>query len=431
MKTMNTDILPREGTVLCAVSGGADSMYLLCRLSELGYPVAAAHFHHGLRGAEADRDEAFVRGFCERRGFPFMSEKADAAAYAARQRMGIEEASRTLRYAFLEKAADALGAAVIATAHTADDNAETILMHLTRGAGLRGLCGIPPVRGRIVRPMLGTTRAEVEAYLREHRIPHVEDSTNAEDIYMRNRLRRAVIPALREENPAFAAAAGRMASLLRRDEDFLEELAGRFLAEHADGNSVCASALCEQPWSVASRAIRRLAGPLPAEHTEALLRTAREGGMLDVAGMRAAKSGDRLVFHVAERETLKPRMLAPGDAFMLPEAGLFVRCEKIDAAPAVVYKSFNTFFFPCVNIYGNICVDSRRPGDRLRLPGRGCTKTLKALFQERHVPVWERNAVPVLRDDAGLLGVYGIGPAERAAAGAGESDVLKIEFTRL
>ena len=428
---MNTDILPREGTILCAVSGGADSMYLLCRLSELGYPVAAAHFNHGLRGAEAARDEVFVRRFCEERAIPFVSEKADVAAYAAQQRMGVEEAARTLRYAFLEKAADALSAAVIATAHTADDNAETILMRLARGAGLHGLCGIPPVRGRIVRPMLDTTRAEVETYLRENKLPHVEDSTNAEDVYMRNRIRHAVIPALREENPAFSAAVSRTASLLRRDEEFLEELTGRFLAENADGNSIRASALCGQPWPVASRAIRRLAGPLSAEHTEAILRVAREGGMVDVAGMRVGKNGDRLVFDAAERETIKPRMLAPGDAFMIPEAGLFVRCEKIAAAPAVVYKSFNTFFFPCDNIYGNICVDSRRPGDRLRLPGRGCTKTLKSLFQERGIPVWERNAVPVLRDDAGLLGVFGIGPAERAAAGAGESGVLKIEFTRL
>ena len=407
-------------------------MYLLCRLSELGYPVAAAHFNHGLRGAEADRDEAFVRRFCEQRGIPFVSEKADVAAYAARQRVGVEEAARALRYAFLEKAADVLSAEVIATAHTADDNAETILMRLARGAGLHGLGGIPPVRGRIVRPMLETSRAEVETYLREHNIPHVEDSTNAEDAYMRNRIRHTVIPALREENPAFTAAVSRTASLLRRDEEYLEEITGRFLAENADETSIRASALCGQPWPVASRAIRRMAGPVSAEQTEAILRAAREGGMVDVTGMRVGKTGDRLVFDAAAWETIKPRLLAPGEAFLIPEAGLFVRCEKIAAASAVVYNSFNTFFFPCANIYGNIYVNSRRPGDRLRLPGRGCTKTLKSLFQERNIPAWERNAVPVLRDDAGLLGVYGIGPAERAIVGAGENgDALKIEFIRL
>ena len=184
---MDTELLPREGLILCAVSGGADSMYLLARLMELGYTVAAAHYNHGLRGGEADRDETFVRGFCAARGVVFVSEKGGAAAFAAEQGMSVETAARTLRYDFLERTADALGAAVIATAHTADDNAETLLLHLARGTGLKGLGGIPPVRGRVVRPMLHVTRAEIEEYLRAHGIDYVTDSTNASDEYARCR----------------------------------------------------------------------------------------------------------------------------------------------------------------------------------------------------------------------------------------------------
>lgn len=429
---MNTELLPDKGCVLCAVSGGADSMYLLHRLYTMGYPVAAAHFNHGLRGAEADRDEEFVRRFCEENGIPFLSERADVAAFAEREHMGIEEAARMLRYAFLERAADALSAAVVATAHTADDNAETLLMHLIRGTGLHGLGGIPPVRGRIVRPMLDTTRAEVERYLRENDIPHAEDSTNADDAFLRNRIRHEVIPVLRRENPAFSEAAGRTAKLLRQDDEFLEKLAEDFLARNADERSICASALCDQPRPVASRAIRRMAGvSLTAEQTDTVLKVASHGGRMDASGICVARSGDRLYFNPGERAAICPRRLEPGDVLAVPEADLLIRCEKIDGIPPVVYKSFNTFYFECANIYGTICVDTRRSGDRLRLPGRGCSKTLKSLFQERGIPAWERPSVPVLRDEAGILGVYGIGPAERVAAGEDTRDVLKIEFSRL
>ena len=224
---MDTDLLPREGLILCAVSGGADSVYLLCRLREMGYPVAAGHYNHGLRGAEADRDEDFVRKLCRRLDVAFISEKGDTAAYAAEHGLGLEEAGRQLRYAFLERTADRIGAAAIATAHTAGDNAETILLHLARGAGLKGLGGIPPRRGRIVRPMLGLTRREVEAWLRERGIGYVEDSTNASGDFARNRVRRDAVPALESVNPAFLRAAGQTAVLLREDEAFLEDMARR------------------------------------------------------------------------------------------------------------------------------------------------------------------------------------------------------------
>ena len=168
---MTIDAIMPGVRVLCAVSGGVDSMYLLHRMTALGaqrgFAVGCAHFNHGLRGAESDRDEAFVRAQCEKLGVPF---------YAGRE----------LRYAFLAQCAQAHSYDWIATAHTADDNAETLLLNLARGCGLRGLTGIPPQRGKLLRPMLDTTRAQAEAYLTAHAIPHVEDSTNAADAYARN-----------------------------------------------------------------------------------------------------------------------------------------------------------------------------------------------------------------------------------------------------
>lgn len=427
---MITNLLPESGTILCAVSGGADSMYLLERLRALGYPVAAAHYDHGLRGEASRRDAVFVRDWCRERGIPFACEAGDVAAYAAENRLGTEEAARVLRYAFLERAADELSAAVIATAHTADDNAETVLLRLARGAGAKGLAGIPPVRGRIVRPILDVTRAEVEAYLRAHGIPHVEDATNGSDDHARNRIRHHVIPRLRAENPAFAEAVGRTARVLREDEDYLDGLAGNFIAEHRRGDALPAQALSVLPKPVARRVIRRLAGDIPLEHTDRILVLLRTGGAADIPGRRVIVSEGWIAFGVPDRPALPDRILHPGAVLALPEADLLVKCEKIDGYPADVYKSFNTFLFSCENIYGTIAVTARRPGDGYRPAGRGCAKSLKALFLERNVPSWERDRVPVLRDGAGILGVRGMPPAERAAAKPGDTALLKIEFIR-
>ena len=428
---MNTDILPQDGLILCAVSGGADSMYLLCRLRELGYDVAAAHYNHGLRGPEADRDESFVRDFCQAHDIPFISEKGDVAAYAARKRLSIEEAARALRYAFLERAADTLGAAAIATAHTANDNAETVLLNLVRGTGLKGLGGIPPVRGRIRRPMLDVTRDQVEKYLQSQGIGHVEDSTNSADDYARNRVRHGAVPALETVNPVFARTVGQTAELLRRDEAFLTDLAQRFIREYSDGDSLSAKALVAQPWPVASRVVRLMAGrDLGIVHVKAVLKAARDGGAADVPGMRVARAGDRLVFGVEDAKPIEPRELAMPGQTHIPEAKILIACNRLADCPQVVHKSFNIFYFKCENICGSITVAGRRPGDAFRPVGRGCAKTVKQLFQEAGIPPWKREGVPVLRDENGILAVYGVGIAERVCARPGDRNILRIEFIR-
>ena len=428
MTKMNTDILPK-GLILCAVSGGADSMYLLCRLRELGCPVAAAHFNHGLRTGEADRDEAFVKNFCESQNIPFTAGRGDVSRYARENRLSTEDAARQMRYAFLEETARRIGASAIATAHTADDNAETVLLHLIRGAGLGGLGGIPPVRGNLRRPMLSLTRQEVESYLRERDIPFVTDSTNEADDYARNRLRHRVLPALREENPALERAVGRMTALLREDEEFLSGLAADFVRQFGSGKSLPADKLAALPKPIARRVVRQMAGrSITAEQTEAVLHIAQSGGFTHIGGLEIGCSEGQLVFGAKARAPLPDRVLPVGQEVYLPEAGLRARCEPLKEYPAFVNKPFNTFFFPYENIYGNITVTARKPGDKYRPAGRGCTKTLKALFMEKGVPSWERESVPVLRDDMGILGVYGFPPAERAAARPGDGGVLKVEF---
>ena len=176
-------MFPRAGgTVLCAVSGGRDSMCLLHRMKQLGeennFRVAAAHFNHQLRGECADRDEAFVRDWCKQENIPFYAGRGDVRQAAQTNGWTVEEAARRLRYAFLEETAEKIGAEKIATAHQAEDQTETVLMHLVRGTGPEGLRGIPAVRGKLIRPLLQTSRREIEAYLEENGVPHVEDETN-------------------------------------------------------------------------------------------------------------------------------------------------------------------------------------------------------------------------------------------------------------
>ena len=226
-----------EGGALCAVSGGLDSMCLLEMTvrqgQKQGRRVAAAHFNHQLRGAEADRDEAFVRDWCAAREIPFFAGRGDVRAFAEKTGRTVEEAARQLRYKFLEETRRREGFGCILTAHHADDSAETMLLNLLRGTGLKGLTGIPEKRDCILRPLLSVTRAELAAYAAEHRIPFVEDSTNGTDDAARNMLRHQVLPVLKKLNPRVVENMSRTASLLTADEAALDAACRKLLAQCA------------------------------------------------------------------------------------------------------------------------------------------------------------------------------------------------------
>lgn len=421
------DMLPAGCGVLCAVSGGADSVFLLYNMLTIartrGIRVRAAHYDHGLRGGESRRDAAFVRALCEKLGVELAEEQGDVARFAAERGMGCEEAARALRYDFLERAADKLGCEKIATAHTADDNAETILMNLARGAGTRGLCGIPPVRGRLIRPMLLTTRREVESYLKENGIGHVEDSTNALDDYARNRVRHAAAPALRSVNRGFALNASRAAELLRADEEFLEGLANDFLAK-CGNEGISEAALAALPRPVSSRAVRALCGGgMSEKHVDAVLALAAGSGLgyADVPGMRITREQGVLRFggDCGACGSIEPVELRAGERIRIPGTDMTAVCDIVTYGPEI-NSSLNTFFFQCENICGNISCTSRMDGDKIRLAGRGCTKSLSDLFTERHMTRRQRELTPVFRDEAGPVAVLGFGSAERCAPEEGK-----------
>ena len=297
------DMLPKGSRVLCAVSGGADSMCLLHWLHSnaeaLGISVTAAHFEHGIRGEESMRDMDFVQDACEAMGVGLFIGRGNVPEYAQKKAIGLEEAARELRYEFLEKTSEENGFDRIATAHNADDNAETVIFNLARGSGAAGLCGIPPVRGIIVRPLLETTRSEIENYNEANGVSHIEDSSNSSQQYSRNRIRLQIMPVLREINPGVSKAILRTGDMLREDNSLLEKMADEFIAEHFNGESVRSRELAALPDAVESRVIRRLCPQtVSAVHTNDIMKlaTGTELAYIDVPGARIRRQKGRIYF---------------------------------------------------------------------------------------------------------------------------------------
>ncbi len=309
-------MLPKDGLVLAGVSGGADSMCLLGILSDIapeyGFHVAAAHFNHNLRGEESDGDEAFVAGFCRDRNITCYTGSGDVKAEALRRGVGTEEAARDMRYAFFQETAEKTDAVRIATAHTADDNAETVIFNLARGAGGKGLSGIPPVRGNIIRPILCLSRAEVEEYLEKNGIPHREDSTNSSDDYSRNLIRHHVVPVLKKINPEFGFAALNTSSLLREDEEYLEAEADEYIK--SCGGTISASSLIKLPRPVSSRVIRILSPKaLSSGHVDSVLKLAASddpSASLSLPGIKVIRRYDELVFGGDEPSEFESALLS-------------------------------------------------------------------------------------------------------------------------
>lgn len=419
------DLIPPGSRVLCALSGGMDSMYLLCRLLEGaqrgGYEVRAAHYNHCLRPA-AGRDEAFVWDWCRQREVPLAVGCGDVAEAARREGLGLEACARRLRYEFLEGAADELGCDLIATAHHAGDNAETVLMNLIRGCGLRGLTGIPERRGRIIRPMLTLTRDEVERYLKEHGVPHVEDESNADPAYTRNRLRREVLPLLEQLNPRAVEHITQTAARLAQDERELATQSARLTVQArktSRGLAIPAGVLAQAPRPIALRAagelLRRTGLGDRADFREGTLALAvgtDPSGELNVTGGRVYRAYGELVFSPKMADpVLEERPLGEGDN----PWGEWAVSVRETVCPPKAYLHPGEFYLKP----GTYVIRPRRPGDGLRLGPRPW-KTIKKLMMEQHVPQRERSAVPVLDLDGRAAAAGGLGPDEAALARPGE-----------
>lgn len=419
---LRTGLLPRGMGVLCAVSGGADSVCLLHLAKSRGDLVCAcAHFDHGLRGEESRRDAEFTRELCREWDVPFFLGEGEVPEHARRTGQSVETAARELRYAFLRATAEAWGADVIATAHNMSDNAETVLFRLARGTGLRGLAGIPERRGKLVRPLLHVTRQEILDYLTERAIPHREDSTNALDGCARNYARHHLLPAMETLHPGAVRNVDRMTRNLAEDEAFLTSLAEEWL-NGRETDDLPAEELRALPRSVARRALEAWLGEeLSRERFEAVLAFCVDGasGCLELPGRKLYRRYGVLTLSPLPERALPEREILPDGTLSLPEAELTLFCRKVQESPEI-QSSFNIFSFSCANICGKLSVSARKPGDGILFRGRAGTRSVKKLLLDAKIPREKRSAVPVIRDEAGVLAVYGFGQAERAWPRNGE-----------
>ncbi len=411
------DMLHRGDSIAVGVSGGADSVALfdfLCSIRrEWELTLTVCHVNHNLRGEESLRDQEFVRELAGERQVPFRLLSVDAAALAGEQGKGIEEASRELRYRFFAQVAGPLGK--IATAHTLDDSGETFLFRLARGSGPRGLRGIPPVRENVIRPLIGCSRRDVEEYLHTMGLPWMEDSTNREDMYARNRIRHHVMPALCEINPQVLEA---LAGAMERIDD-LQALAGQMARQ-----SLPKIRLTEGEWDAAGvLALPRAVGnylllemlekaglPPDSRRIEQMRQTLLRGGEADIGGgliFRCCRGRARLepkpqkpvpiqVEISLERDTL-PRSISLGDGrkleFTLVSGKELRNPEKINKRDLNSLADY-------AKISNTAILRQKQDGDRIALPQRG-RRLLKKLYQEAGIPPHRRAALLVLCDRDG------------------------------
>lgn len=411
--------VPPGAHVLVAVSGGADSTALLCFFEQVRgkYPISCAHVEHGIRGEASLGDMAFVRALCKCKRIPLYTAQVDAPGYARTHGCGLEDAARTLRYAFLQETAERIGADVIALAHHAGDQAETVLLHAARGSDVRGLCAMRMRSGKLIRPLLDCTAQELRDYLTSIGQNWREDESNADTAYARNRIRRSVLPEMEKVSPGAGAALCRLARSAQRDEDYFEQ-------------QLDALALTTIPL-VNGLAIKRaqLEGLHPALGSRALVRLIAQAGMetqsarvidgiLSSLASRDAQTtvnlscgahavaGERYLCLVRRQETQETPLAVPGETDT-PFGRFIVRA----ALPGETGDGKKTQAIPARALEG-ARVTSRREGDVMIPFGRSSSVSLKKLMIDAGVERAMRCSVPVLRGHEGIVWVVGLRPGE-------------------
>ena len=417
------------GRVLVALSGGADSVALVHLAKELDQRgdltlAGAAHLHHGLRGDAADEDLAFCERLAGRLGITFVSDRVDVAALARKERRSIEDAARLARYAFLEDAARDVSAEAIATAHTADDQAETLLLRILRGSGTRGLGAIRPRIGRVIRPLLDVRRDELRRYLADRHEGFREDASNADVTILRNRIRHELLPLIESRfSSGITDVLGREAVLAQQDEDFLRREAiekAREIVLINDGAfeerlQIDIPALRSVHPALASRVahdvLSRLAGsrPISFDHVRRLLDLAaegRDGAFLSLPGQHAERQGRSIVLRSGpvarhlEVNSFAFSLSIPGEVESAPH-GWAIQAEvgsealasggNLAARGAEVVVAAGALTLP-------LEVRNRRPGDRFRPIGAPGTRKLQDFLVDRKVPRLNRDTLPLVVD---------------------------------
>lgn len=410
------EMIPPGSRVIAAVSGGSDSMAMLALLRELrtefGFELEAAHVNHCLRGEAADRDEDFVRRICGEWDIPFHLLRADVACEAKKNGMSLEEAGRKVRYDFFASFGEDV---IIATAHNLSDRTETFLFNFARGASLRGLCSIPPVRGNIIRPLINCSKAEIVSFCESRNIGYVTDESNSDVKYSRNRIRHNVITELKAVNPAFEECASRCMESLNEDEKFLSSLASELVKRASGENGIGAAVIAGAPLPLRNRAIVKIieaeAGITPDSESVNRVSGILGGGACEINGGVRVRVRRGLLEFPCEYD-------APEGETEISEGvyefgGFTVETKLISAADTKNLQKLSgevlEYYLDYDKIVGKMKLRGRAPGDKIKLFPSDCTKTLKKLFNEKAVPPEKRGLIPLIADDEGVILVPGFG----------------------
>ncbi len=414
-------MLSQRDGVLVALSGGSDSVALLNLLLEIKEDyklrISAAHLNHSLRGKESEEDARWVEGLCNRLHIPCRVGREEVRSFCRERGMGLEEGARALRYHFLQKVASDCGANKIATGHTRDDQAETVLMRLLRGAGPFGLSGIRPVWGQIIRPLIEVGRGDLRHWLQERDIIYREDSSNRDLRYMRNRIRWRLLPQLKAYNPRITEALARSGTILWQQTEHLLILAREVLGEVSQRGWGGEIILALEPLFVYDMAIRQVVlkeafrvlgkGELPFPHLQRLAESPFQGRVSLPGGVEAeGKEGKLFLLYETPRRS-PINLEIPGK--VETEDGLTLETEVVSPPRLDLIRSQGGMvgYFDWEKLEGPFVLRGWERGDRIQPLGMGGRKKLQDLFVDLHIPRPQRRLVPLLTCPQGIIWVIG------------------------
>lgn len=437
--------------VIVAVSGGPDSMCLLNILyrlkDELGISLAVAHVNHGLRGEEADEDEAYVKKFCDSIKVEYYSIKIDIYKISKEKGISCESAGRESRYEFFEDVRKKINAQKIALAHNANDQAETVLMRIIRGTGLDGLIGIKPVRdGKFVRPLINSTRDEIEEYCRVNDISCRIDKTNFENIYTRNKIRLELLPYIKENfNKDIIGTLIRLSNIIEKDNEFIEQVSEEKYKKYCENNSekvIIYSRAFREPEAIVTRIIRRAYNDLKGNlydlekiHIYDIINIQKNSTGKKImlkGGIEASNNyGDIQIYKFKAQDSTnikKQYNLELGTNEAL-EFSLKVSLRKIDKEEKVSLKNNNLIkFFDYDKIKNNILLRYRREGDRFNPFGMKGSKKLKDIFIDMKIPKEERDKIPLVCFGDEIAWIVGYKVSDRFKVDKETKNILEIKF---
>lgn len=417
------DMISKGDSVLVALSGGADSvmlaLFLLSIRDAYSLKLTAAHVEHGIRGKESMEDAAFCERFCKKNGIDFKILHINAPVEAKKCKMGVEEYSRTARYEFFES----FNCSKIATAHNLSDNIETMIFRCARGTSLKGLCSIPPKRGRIIRPLIEISSAEIRRYLDDNNISYRVDSTNSDSSYSRNFIRNEIMPLFRCLNGEFEHHAARMIETLCDDEDFLNEHISSIYDDICQDNMIRAERFNRLSKSeknrIAAKWLNDNGLPVNDNVITGVLRLSLRNSRFQISEniFAVSAAGNIRIADFGKKHKNFSFIVSKN---VVSVKDFLNKCEFNN-------KKFD-FYCDCDKIVGNVIVRSRKDGDLISPKGRNCTKSLKKLFNEQHIPPEIRNRIPVIADDNGVIGIAGITVSQRTAVDSNTKNILILSI---